>query len=62
MNEIEKEKMEIEAYRLMVRENTATVLAAALCVGLVAIGTGSLHCLWGLLILLNINSFKDKDK
>lgn len=62
MNEIEKEKMEIEAYRLMVRENTATVFATALCVGLVAIGTGSLHCLWGLLILLNINSFKDKDK
>lgn len=36
-------------------ENIATVFAAALCVGMVAIGTGSLHSLWGLLILLNIN-------
>lgn len=61
MSDEEKEERSIEVYKLMVAENTATVFATALCVGLVAIGTGSLHCLWGLLILLNITFFKKKD-
>ena len=50
---------QLDIYKLAVKENMVTVLAAALCVGMVAIGTGgSLHCFWGLAILLNMNSFK----
>ncbi len=50
---------EVDIYKLAMRENMVTVLATALCVGMVAIGTGgSLHCFWGLAILLNMNSFK----
>lgn len=45
----------VQIYKHARMENIATVFAAALCVGMVAIGTGSLHSLWGLLILLNIN-------
>jgi hypothetical protein len=39
-------------------ENICAVFAAALCVGLLAIGTGSLGALWGLLILPNLNLIK----
>lgn len=41
-------------------ENMVTVLAAALGCGLVALATGSLHSLWCLLILLNLNTYKSK--
>jgi hypothetical protein len=52
---------QVDIYKLEVKENMVTVLVTALCVGMVAIGTGgSLHCFWGLAILLNINSFKSK--
>lgn len=50
--------LDVKVYKAMVINNIATVLAAALCVGLVAVGTGSFHCFWGLVILLNIDSFK----
>lgn len=43
-----------EIMKAAIRANMVTVVATALCVGLVAIGTGSLHCFWGLLLLLNI--------
>ncbi len=52
---------QLEVYKTGVRENIFTVFAAALCVGVVAIGTESLHCLWGLLILLNLNTSFGKD-
>ena len=53
---------EVDIYQLAIKENMVTVLATALCVGMVAIGTGgSLHCFWGLVILLNMNSFKRKE-
>lgn len=53
-----------EIYKMAMIENMVTVVATALCVGLVAIGTdGSLHCFWGLLMLCNLNSFKgEKDR
>ena len=50
-----------DIYKLAMKENIITVLACAACISLVAIGTGSLHCFWGLLILLNTNSFKSED-
>ena len=50
---------QVDIYKLAVKENMVTVLATALCVGMVAIGTGgSLHCFWGLAILLNMNYLK----
>ena len=53
---------EVDIYQLLIKENMVTVLATALCVGMVAIGTGgSLHCFWGLVILLNMNSVKSKE-
>lgn len=56
-----KDDQMLEVYKLGVKENIYTVLATALCVGLVAIGTGSLHSLWGLLILLNLNMLKNQE-
>ena len=50
---------QLDIYKLAVKENMVTVSATALCVGMVAIGTGgSLHCFWALVILLNMNTFK----
>jgi len=50
-----------EIHKMETKENMITVIASALCVGAVAIGTGgSLHCFWGLAILVNLNTFSDK--
>lgn len=49
---------DVEVLKAAMRENAITVAAAALCIGLVALGTGSLHCFWGLLLLLNLNIAK----
>lgn len=40
--------------------NICTVAATALCVAGTAIGTGSLHSLWGLAILMNLVSVEFK--
>jgi hypothetical protein len=51
-----------ELYKMAIKENMVTVVASALCVGCVAIGTGgSLHCFWGLVILINLNTFISKN-
>jgi len=51
-----------EIYKMGMKENMITVVASALCVGAVAIGTnGSLHCFWGLAILINLNTFSGKE-
>jgi len=49
------EKTELEAYKIRIRENMVTVAATAFIIGMVAIGTGSLNCFWGLLMLLFVN-------
>lgn len=50
-----------EIYKMAMKENMITVIASALCVGAVAIGTGgSLYCFWGLAILVNLNTFSGK--
>ena len=50
-----------EIYKMAMKENMITVVASAICVGAVAIGTGgSLHCFWGLAILINLNTFTGK--
>lgn len=41
------------------RENCVLYISTALCVGLIALGTHSLHCLWGLLMMLFVNSVKE---
>lgn len=54
-----KKTKTIEEKKLAVIENIATVFATAICVGAVAFATdGSLHCLWGLTILVNINTYE----
>lgn len=46
-------------YKWIAIENSATVLASAIAVSSIAFVTGgSLHCLWGLLILINITTVK----
>lgn len=47
--------MDAEMYKLAVYENSITLFFTTVTVVGVAVGTGSLHCLWGLLMLLNIN-------
>lgn len=55
------EAKQVELYKMAMQENMITVIATALCVGLFAIGSnGSLHSLWGLLILVNLNTFKTR--
>lgn len=51
----------VEIYKLSVKENLFTLLAAVVCVGSVALITGSAHSLWGLLILMNLNAMKIKE-
>mgnify|MGYP005994581067 CR=1 FL=1 len=48
---------QVELYKLAMKENIFTVLASAVCVSGVAVGTGSLHCFWGLVILINLTTF-----
>ena len=55
-NEMNNTEAQVEVFKAAMKENIVTVLAAAICVGLLAIGTGSLHSLWGLLILINLNT------
>lgn len=51
---------QVAFYKSAIIENICTVFAAAICVGLLAVGTGSMHSLWGLVILLNLNNPKFK--
>lgn len=51
-----KDDQFLQIYKLEVKENIYTCFATALCVGLTALGTGSLYSLWGLLILFNLNT------
>ena len=48
----------LEIQRQIMIENICTVFATALCVGAVALATESLHCFWGLAILVNLGSAK----
>lgn len=59
---MDEESDQIKIYKAGMKENIFTVFAAALCIGLVAIGTGSLHCFWGLLLLVNLNTWKSTTK
>jgi len=52
--------MNPDLYKLSIYENMLTIIVAVLCVGTIAITTGSMHCLWGLLVLINLNTFKSK--
>ena len=38
-----------------IKENIVTLVCTVVLIGLIAIGTGSLHCLWGLALMGNIN-------
>lgn len=49
-------ELQLEVYKLTMKENIFTILATVVCVAAIALGTGSLHCLWGLLILLYLSS------
>lgn len=42
----------------LVNENKWTMVLTTLLVAGVALGTGSLHCLWGLVMLLNLNVWR----
>lgn len=44
---------------MMLIENMITIVVTALCIGMVAIGTGSLWSFLGLALLVNLNSFKE---
>ena len=58
MPKIDKKTI-LKMYKTMVIENVLTCFATALCVGLSALANdGSLHSLWGLIILMNLNSFR----
>ena len=46
-----------KVYRFMIVENSITILACAIAIAGIAIGTNSLHCLWGLLLLINLTHF-----
>ncbi len=46
----------IELNRCLLIENICIVFACAITVGCVAIGTGSLHCMWGLIFLAFMNA------
>lgn len=46
---------QLKVYEAATKENMVTVLATLTCIVGVAFATGSLHCFWGLLILLNLN-------
>jgi predicted cobalt transporter CbtA len=58
----ENEDLRLKFFQSIIKENIATVFASALCIGLIALGTNSLHCLWGLLILINLDFIRKPEK
>lgn len=57
---MDETQAQLELYKAAMRENMVTLICAVACVGLVALGTKSLHCFWGLLILMNLNIYGGK--
>jgi len=49
---------QLDLYKAAIRENMVTVICAVACVVLVAFATKSLHCFWGLLVLMNLNIYR----
>ncbi len=62
MKEIKAARLVVEMHRQVMIENIATVTVTALAIAGVAIGTGSLHCFWGLLILINLTTYTPSSK
>jgi hypothetical protein len=58
----EEQKQLSAMYRYAMLENIATMAFTVLLVLLLAMVFQNLHCLWGLLMLLNINTYKSKSK
>lgn len=52
-------KLDTKSINMMLIENMITIVVTALCIGMVAIGTGSLWSFLGLALLVNLNSFKE---
>jgi hypothetical protein len=59
VSKIQTNELKLQVYKAAMLENIITVLSSMACIGLVALGTGSLHCFWGLLLLINLNVWKD---
>lgn len=52
------EELKFKLYKQVIIGNIITVISTTIVIVGVAVGTGSLHCFWGLLILLNIDIVK----
>jgi len=52
----------MNAYKLAVIENIATLVTMVILILGIAIIFHSLHCFWGLVMLLNMSSYKKESK
>ena len=55
---MDKNEALVKIQKEAVKENIFTLLFTVVCVSVIAFTTKSLHCPWGLLILLNMNNYK----
>lgn len=49
---------EVQIHRNAVIENIATMIVCLLLVSVIAVSTNDSTCLWGFLVLLNLNTYK----